>query len=351
MTCYEKTRCDSVKEIYKESGGAWSGSNVNSLFEEYLISMFHQQVIDKVKKDYPLDWSDMMQNFEKIKINIAHTNTDIFPFMLTSSVCNIYKEVLEIDLKDTFENNICSRGAKLVGSRKLDIPKSVINEMLEEVGDNIRKIVSDFLQLQCLKDIDCIIMVGGFSNLDILKKKIESLRRGLSVMVPEQPELAVLKGAISYGWYQAYITRRRSKKTYGTNIRQWFDAVKHDEKYKCINDDGVAFCNGSFDTLVTVNQEIDIFHKVTRMVFPLQNEQTKVTIVIYGSDKEKVRYVDEPGVEKLGEITIRTPNPDGKNIEERKVLVDILFGKTEMQAEARYAITGKSLSAVFKYSD
>ena len=313
--------------------------------------MFHPQVIEKLKKDYPVDWVDMMQNFEKMKRKIAQTKTDIFSFKLTSSICNIYKEVLEVDLKDAFENNICSRGAKLEGSRLLDIPNTVINGMLEEVCDDVTKIVSDFMQLECVKDIDCIIMVGGFSNVDILKKKIESLRRDLPVMVPEEAELAVLKGAVLYGWYPDYLTRRRSKKTYGANLRQRFDAVKHDDKYKCFDDDGVAFCKRSFDTLVTVNQEIDILHKVTRTVTPFCNKLTQIKLALYVSDKEKVMYSNEPGVIKLGEIKIPIPNPEGKDRKERKFFVDVLFGRTEIQAEVRYEITGKSISAVFKYLD
>ena len=228
-----------------------------------------------MKKDNPVDWVDMMRNFEKMKRKIAETNTDMFPFMLTSSLCNAYKEVLEVDLKVAFENNICSRGAKLEGSRILDIPKSVINEMLEEVCDDVRKIVSEFLQLECVKDIDCIIMVGGFSNLEILKKKIESLRRGLPVMVPEEADLAVLKGAVLYGWLPAYITGRRSKKTYGADIAAKFDPEMDDDKYKNFNSDGEAYCSRSFETMVTVNKEIDILHKVTRTVFPIYNEHLK----------------------------------------------------------------------------
>ena len=161
--------------------------------------MFHPLVIEKVKKDNPVDWVEMMRNFEKMKREIAETNSDILSFMLTSSVYKTFKEVLEVDLKDAFKNNICARGAKLEGSRLLDIPKSVINEMLQDVCDDVRKVVWNILHLQCAKDIDFIIMVGGFSNLDILKKKIESLRKGLPVMVPEEAELAVLKGAVLYG--------------------------------------------------------------------------------------------------------------------------------------------------------
>ena len=313
--------------------------------------MLHPQVIEKLKKDNPVDWVDMMRNFEKMKRKIAQTKTDIFSFKLTPSICNIYKEVLDVDLNDAFENNICSRGAKLEGSRLLNIPKIVINEMLEEVCDDVRKVVSNFLQLDCVKDIDCIIMVGGFSNVDILKKKIESLRRGLPVMVPEEAELAVLKGAVLYGWYPAYITKRRSKKSYGTGVSHLFDPEEDDDKYKTFNSDGVARCNHRFETMVTVNQEIDILHKGTVSFIPSLNELTEATVVIYASDNEKVKYTDEPGVVELGELVIPIPNPEGKNRHERDIFVDVLFGKTEIQAELRYAITGKSISAVFNYLD
>ena len=124
-----------------------------------------------------------------------------------------------------------------------------------------------------------------------------------------------------------------------------------DDKYKFFNPDGVAYCKNRIDTLVTVNQEIDTLHKVTKTYIPPKNDAAAIVVTMYASDKEIVKYIDEPGVLKLGELTIPTPNPEGKNINERDIFVDVLFGKTEIQAELRYAITGKSISAVFKYLD
>ena len=124
-----------------------------------------------------------------------------------------------------------------------------------------------------------------------------------------------------------------------------------DDKYKFFNSDGEAYYSRSFETMVTVTQEIYILHKVTRTVFPIHNELTEAELCIYASDKKNVIYIYEQGVVKLGELTIPIPNPEGKSRKERELCVDLLFGKTEIQAEVRYAITGKSVSAVFNYLD
>ena len=64
-----------------------------------------------------------------------------------------------------------------------------------------------------------------------------------------------------------------------------------------------------------------------------------------------IRYCNEPGVVKIGELVILVPNPDHKRRIEREVFYDISFGGTEIMVEARYVISGKSVSAVFDLLD
>ena len=90
-------------------------------------------------------------------------------------------------------------------------------------------------------------MVGGFSNLRTLRKKIQHLSQNIPVIVPEEAELAVLKGATMLGWDANFITKRRSKKTYGFDAMKIFDPELDTGRDKNFDSEGVAKCT-RFDT-------------------------------------------------------------------------------------------------------
>ena len=117
VTVHEKSVSESIVEICRASGGAWGGTKVDSLFEEYLVSMLSKPVVEKVKREYPADWVDMTRDFEKIKWSIDEIN-DFSYFILKPSVCDVYQELIEVDLSKSF-NNICARSATMRGKRRL----------------------------------------------------------------------------------------------------------------------------------------------------------------------------------------------------------------------------------------
>lgn len=67
MTVHKLLVDGSVRELYKATGGAWGGNKVNEAFIEYLCEMFSKEVIEKITQEYPDDWVDIMNEFEKIK--------------------------------------------------------------------------------------------------------------------------------------------------------------------------------------------------------------------------------------------------------------------------------------------
>ena len=75
----------------------------------------------------------------------------------------------------------------------------------------------------------------------------------------------------------------------------------------------------------------------------------RIQLNIYASEKKLVRYCDEPGVTHVGRLVIPMPNPDGLKRADRKVIVDVLIGNTEIKVKARDVISGKALSASINY--
>ena len=221
--------------------------------------------------------------------------------------------------------------------------------MFEEVCNDIAKHVTGLLHREEIKDIDAIIMVGGFSNASILNDKVRSISGNIPVIVPEEAELAVLKGATLFGWNTDFINKRRSQKTYGKKIALKFNHKLDRGRKKYTNSEGEVFCLERFLTLVTVNQEINVGHKLRHVDFPLYDEQDNISYHLYASEKEVVRYCDEPGVEEIGKFVLPLPNHDGIKRTGRKLITDHIFDSTMIHVEILDESSGMSVSAVFEY--
>lgn len=74
-------------------------------------------------------------------------------------------------------------------------------------------------------------MVGGFSESVILQEAVKNVFPGRNVIIPAEPGLVVVKGAVAFGHDPSLISSRISKYTYGTNIIEDFRADEHSKRY------------------------------------------------------------------------------------------------------------------------
>ena len=78
---------------------------------------------------------------------------------------------------------------------------------------------------------------------------------------------------------------------------------------------------------------VSVDQAVKHTYYPLSTDQEHMRIAIYTTSEQEVRYIDEPGCEKIGEVTIsRDDISSGKDW---PVEVAMFFGKTEIRVEAK----------------
>lgn len=338
-----------IKEVYKATGGAWGGTMVDQAFEEYLTTMLSKGVINEVKKKNPCEWMDMMLDFERIKRTINHDDNDDFKlFMMKPCIREIYRNMYDVDLLAAFQNNINGKGASLRGPNRLKIPKNVISEMIQNVSKSIRAHADELLKKTDIQDSNFIMMVGGFSNSQIVVDDIRDLIAGrIPVIAPEEAELSVVKGAVIFGWKPDIISLRKSRKTYGISMVSNFKEGIDPQRLAFFDDDNNKKCKMVFDKLVSANQDIDTHQVVSRTYFPVYNNQTEMNIILYASDEENVQYCDEVGVAKIGFLVV--PMSDVIGNKNRKVSIDVSFGNTEFRIDGRDLTTGKHVNATYDF--
>ena len=89
---------------------------------------------------------------------------------------------------------------------------------------------------------------------------------------------------------------------------------------------------------------------VTVDLCPHSQDDTHVHISIYSTTNLGVQYIKDKDrkktVMKIGRLVIEVPNPDNLPLEERIVDVTMDFSGTEIQAKAKYRVTGKEVKTV-----
>lgn len=80
---------------------------------------------------------------------------------------------------------------------------------------------TDFFVKKELSDVQTLFSVGRFSNSSILMDAIkDTLGPEIDVIIPRDPGLAVLKGAVICGFEPEIMTTRFSLQTYGEAMQR-----------------------------------------------------------------------------------------------------------------------------------
>ena len=297
------------------------------MFIEYLEQLFTKKKVENVKNNQRECWLQLLREFQSAKHNTrAGNRNDTASFSYNPELWNSEFIAIAESIK---------QGASIKGKR-LRVKTEVIKDMIQKVCLDIKNHGIKLLNIDRLKDIDAILMVGGFSNSEILVNSVKKIVSSeVSVVVPEEAELAVVKGAVLFGWNQDKIVSRRSKHTYGYGYSTKFVSGKHSEKRAYYargkNGEKIKNCDYLFCKLVTVNQEVKVNETIDRIISPLNIDQTNVSLHIHVTNKDDVMYTDEEDVEEVGKVNYIFPNVE-KGFD-REIRIRFMFGGTEIKVK------------------
>lgn len=310
-----------LAEVYKASGGDWGGTMVDREFERYIQNIFNSETcLKELWNLSPRDAYDLEREFEMQKRQISNKAADIrlkLPARLqqvgkvpvTSSITFDHIYVQYPKFKEFFEN-----------------PKnriiSLIKDILNEVGR-----------------LDQIILVGGFSSSRYLYDQLKSHSdiSAIDICCPKEPGLAVIQGAVLFGYNPEDVRYRICRYTFGFGVLQDFDESEHraDKRDKV---DGEDVCKDVFDVLVYEGEKVKFddpkfatskssHRQADRKLIPIRKE------LFAGKNipRDRTVYVTEEGIKSLGKIISHAPKEGWSNLVEFKTKV--YFGQTEIKIE------------------
>lgn len=337
VTVHSVGNDDKIRELYHATGGAWGGSYVDLEFSCLLERIFSKALMNDFQSKSPSDWIVFLSKFENAKrtVTLGERLRVEMPWQFIEFVRTQGKTVEGL-IKDFQNKNVTFFRGSLV----LAYPEA--KRLFEKVFNNITSHLKSILEL--VADIKYVILVGGFSSLRILQQRIkEKLPSSVRVITVRECWLAVVMGAVLFGHDSSLIASRRMKYTYGVACRGLFDEELDPAAYRVVDDKGVVRCRNRFATFVEKNEEVKVGDEVTHVFSPEPEDAAKVPVLVYSSETVRPRHTTDEGVRKAPVAKMELAMPKTKKGADRKILVAMRFGKTEIEVVSRDCSSGEEV--------
>ena len=345
-----------VSVILPPMGNTWGGTTINEALSLLLEELVQDKGFASFIKSDPTCVKAILnklcyEEFEDRKKIFGDEMADINELVLT-----LPRAFTKFYGNDKLKNGGERLKVKFLSKRNvLHINYDLVEEKIfQSTIDGIIACVREAFK-ELTSKINTVYLVGGFGGCKFVRQKIEEAigeYHGVhydNIVCPEQPDLAVVMGAVMWRKDPTIIQSRVADATYGIGVGPEFDPSVHDEHYKHFDEDGTLRCNSIFEVFV-LKGEMTKDEVYNTTLIPAYQRSTQVCIDIYSTTDDGVQYIvdkeGKPTVRKIGELVLDIPNPDNIPRMDRKFDVFMDFSSTEIQARAQYHVRGEEVKIV-----
>ena len=333
-----------LKEIKHASGGDWGGTNVDDEFLALLQSI-HGQSFEDFKKNQVDDYFDLLREFE-VKKRTPQIQAD-----RSSSI--VLRVPLSVTSLPRTKLNTAIVGKSLTSlyfeKDRIRLEHDLFKLFFKTSQEKIVSHIEALLAQEGLSNVSTLVLVGGYAESQLLQDFIRASFSSKTLIVPNQPGLAVLKGAVIFGHDPSVIAQRVCRFTYGIGINSRFDEKIHTIESQFTNEDGYLMAKDCFSIHCKIGQNVktDVFQE-SQSYIPSTIDQTSVVFPLYACPRENPIYATELDCFRIGTIKVSCKGMKGPR-SERDILVSLGFGGTEITIKATVKQTGEVLSSSIKY--
>ena len=339
------------EELLPSSGGCeWGSKFVDVYFEDFLKEFFGPELFAIYLKN-AVGRLEILKHFEMLKRKFCPGTEERSRLQLSYMNDDLTAKRLGELVREYNKAHAGDGELKPRGSSSLDLPPVLMASFFQPLFENIKSKVSQLVAQIHNKseNLKFIFMVGGFSESPYLKSEIKNTfeNESLQILVPRRPQICVVRGACLFGLDPHSISSRIAKRTYGINTLTTFDQEKHPENKKVVIE-GEDFCEDVFDAFVRTGDSVGNEEVHTKTYCPVRSRQTVMRIIFYCTDSRDVDFIDEDGVEQLGELTIDIGRPF-QSVDDKTVKVTLRFGSTHIYACASNRDGSEIRNCEFKF--
>ncbi|XP_052780579.1 heat shock 70 kDa protein 12B-like [Mya arenaria] len=290
-------------------------------------------VIAAFKENHMEDYIDLFRDFELNKRDISTKKSGgkinlSMPVALVETVMEVTgKTIKETILGSAYRERIQLHGNKI----RVDV--DIVIKLFSEPVTSILNHVSTLLEESAVRGCNTIVMVGGFSESPILQERVQKHFSGMSVIVPNEAGLAVLKSAVIFGHSPTNIAQRVCKFTYWYDTTHIYsDTCSHSTGRRETNENGDIRCYDIFKIQAKVGEKVKFYEEGPEsIVSPISASQNAIGFEIYASLNPKPSHTTEKGCSEIGYLEI--PINDTSLGKGRKFGVRFIFGGTEIEVK------------------
>ena len=291
-------------------------------------------VVFRFKNKYPQQWLSFRAKFEVAKKAAKPDGESCILLQMPLTLGEIYEEKIQIDRNNGVLLIKCEALGVEVYNGTITISNKAVSQMFEPVVQEIAEFVRQVLEEPKLAGCDFVLLVGGFSESKFLQEAVRAKKPdSVALLVPNDAQLCVVKGAIMFGHHPELVTSRIARFTYATDVVMEFKPGFHQERNSLVLNQ-VKYCD-VLDTIVLKGEVIETGSVKTTMSYPVELQQKSVDMTFYAIDgiPDNPQYADDPRVWELDTgLTLAIPDTTGELAREIKTLY--YFGGTEIRVEA-----------------
>ncbi|XP_060551250.1 heat shock 70 kDa protein 12A-like [Ruditapes philippinarum] len=321
-------------------GGAWGGTMVDKAYERFLSDIAGPETFQQFKEEHMDDYSDLLRTFEVKKRETSPGHSGKVTFRIPPTFAETIKDATGLSIHDKILSSPFNGQVSYV-SGKTRVDGQIAQSFFKQSVDSIVQHLESLLGERLNKEYTAIVMVGGFSESNILQDAVKcAFGRRYNVIIPEGAGLAVLKGAVIFGHQPSTISERICKYTYGQKVcHETTSACNHPPtRTKWVV--GKLHCSDIFEKHITIGQTVKLEEEQMEMITsPCSADQTTIGETIYASKLSEPRLITEPGCIKIGHFEIHIP--DTSLGTDRKFGTMFIFGDKEIAVKTEDKQTGQ----------
>ncbi|MER5214140.1 Hsp70 family protein [Streptomyces sp. NPDC002838] len=344
-----------LAEIGIADGGPLGSAYINQYFvDQVLADRFGAEELKALMVSHPREIAKLEDRWEEWKVGLhSETAPDGTPTITTP--CDIEvpgplwealaqptrQRLTDLALGDPY--HIVATPEEVVA-----VHESVVEPILKTIERQRLLIIDN----GPVKGVDQIVIVGGLARSTYLRDRIAQRFGGeVKVLMPQDPAVAVLGGAVHFAYNPAVIWGRRSKYTYGYECAMPFRDGIDPKGKRFVSEDGDVMCNDRFKVVVRRGDAVGVDEVVETSLSVIQRSIRTFDIGLLATFSDDPQYIDEEGCERVGAVVADVTGSVGRPSSERKLDIYYAFGGTEIAVETRDRVSDVRRKATIEFTE
>lgn len=307
-----------IQNLHKASGGPWGGNKINKYFVELFVKLFGDSLFHQFCEENMDDFFELLEKTEIKKRMINEDENDNFILEVPSTLVDLYGKKFKLHesiLQHAIEKADLQETVTVKKGNKICVKHAYFQPQFKEICTKTIDLVKDIIQkeMQC-HNLRSLIMVGGFSESKLVQSMFKKSFPEYDITIPLDAGLAVLKGAVIYGFDSSIIQTRVCPYTYGIAVLKKFNPNIH-EPSKSFVEDGQLRADDCFEKFFEVDEPLAIGVKrsisvnISHVEESRQKDRTEPKeIEVFSSTMKSPMYTTDATCRSHGMISVYPTN-------------------------------------------